>query len=580
MRVRVTVLVAAAVYLALGKGVGGSPSQGPTATSSTDKAGSPILAAMQDELARSMAELRLRDEPPPYFIAYEVAELASSRITAQLGAIVSDTLNRSGTLRVEVRVGDYTFDSSRFVVQGRGGVVPISGEAATSVTLDTDYDALRRQIWLLTDAVYKRAVTAFARKKAAFQNRAITESIPDFSKEPPVETVLLALEPIRDMGDWADRVRQISTAFASNTDLQTSEASVSQTRGTRYYINSEGFKVVAPIEYATVQISAETQADDGMVLQDRFETTEARLQDLPSVSALTARALEGAARLSAARTAPLGEEYTGPVLIEGEASAQLVAQTLVPLMLARRAPDADSIRLTQLVQGQVTPFLSRIGLRVLPDAFSVADTPSLTQYEGRPVPGSYVADDEGTRAQDVTLVEKGRLVTLLTDRTPNKNLSRSNGHGRGGNVQAGVFQMQSSLAVPAADMKAKYLELLKLQGKTFGYIVRVLDWDDTPGAGLKRGPIILHATKVSADGTESPVRGLRFADIPFASFKDIIEASRERRLQSYRAQGGAVVSLIVPDLMFEELEIQRLSDIAQKPPIVQSPLKDPTVRMP
>jgi hypothetical protein len=29
--------------------------------------------------------------------------------------------------------------------------------------------------------------------------------------------------------------------------------------------------------------------------------------------------------------------------------------------------------------------------------------------------------------------------------------------------------------------------------------------------------------------------------------------------------------------MFEELEIQRISDIAQKPPIVRSPLKDPTV---
>ncbi len=576
MHIRTAGIAAVALGLALGFE---SPSQGSAQTSS-DAAASPILAAMQDELARSMAELKLRDEPPPYFIAYEIDEVASSRITGQLGAIVSDTLNRSGTLRVEVRVGDYTFDSSRFVAQGRGGVVPISGEAAIGITLDKDYDALRRQIWLLTDAVYKRAVTAFARKKAAFQNRAVTESIPDFSKEAPVDTTLPGVEPVRDMGDWAERVKKISTAFASNADLQTSEVLVSNTRGTHYYINSEGFKTVAPIQFATVQISAETQADDGMVLQDRFEVTETSLQDLPTVSVLMARAAEGAARLSAARTAPLGEEYTGPVLIEGEASAQLTAQTLVPLMLARRAPDADSIRITQLVQAQVTPFLSRIGLRVLPDAFSVSDTPSLKQYEGKPIPGSYVADDEGTPAKDVTLVEKGRLVTLLTSRTPSKNLPRSNGHGRGGNVQAGVFQMQSAQAVPAAEMKAKYLELLKLQGKEFGYIVRVIDSDDSPGAGLARGPIILHATKVSIDGTEAPVRGLRFADIPFASFKDIIEASQERKLQSYRAQGGTIVSLIVPDLMFEELEIQRISDIAQKPPIVRSPLKDPTVTGP
>ena len=586
MRARPAVVVALTVAFVL---VADAPlvvfAQSPASTvaergpAASDSAASPILAAMQDELARSMAELKLRDEPPPYYIAYEVDEVASTRISAQLGAIVSDTLNRRGTLRVEVRVGDYTFDSSRFVAQGRGGLVPISGEAAIGITLDKDYDALRRQIWLLTDSVYKRAVTAFARKKAAFQNRAVTESIPDFSKEAPTETVQSGIEPVRDIGDWAERVRTVSTAFASNADLQTSEVSITDTRGTQYFINSEGFKVVSPIEFASVQITAETQAEDGMVLRDRYEVTEKRLQDLPSVAALTDRAREAAARLSAARTAPLGEEYTGPVLIEGEASAQLIAQTLVPLMLARRAPDADSLRVTQIVQGQVTPFLSRIGLRVLPDAFSVSDTPSLTEYEGRPVPGAYVADDEGMPAKDVSLVEKGRLVTLLTNRTPQKNLPRSNGHARGGNVQAGVFQVQSAQAVPAAEMKAKYIELLKLQGKTFGYIVRVLDADDSPGAGLSRGPIILHAMKISIDGTEEPVRGLRFADIPFASFKDILEASQERRLQSYRAQ-GAVVSLIVPDLMFEELEIQRITDIAQKPPIVRSPLKDPTITTP
>ena len=73
------------------------------------------------------------------------------------------------------------------------------------------------------------------------------------------------------------------------------------------------------------------------------------------------------------------------MLIEGEASADLVTQSLVPLMLARRAPDADNPRAVQAAQSQVTPFLTRIGLRVLPDAFSVSDTPSLAQYGGKPV---------------------------------------------------------------------------------------------------------------------------------------------------------------------------------------------------
>jgi len=113
-------------------------------------------------------------------------------------------------------------------------------------------------------------------------------------------------------------------------------------------------------------------------------------------------------------------------------------------MLARRPADTDQgFGRGGGGQAQVTPFLTRIGLRVMADAFSVSDTPSLKQFDGRPVAGSYVVDDEAVRAKDVTLVENGRLVTLLTSRTPQRRLLQSNGHGRSGGAQAGVVQVKS-----------------------------------------------------------------------------------------------------------------------------------------
>ena len=88
---------------------------------------SPLLAAMQDEMQRSMAELRMKGEPAPYYIEYEIDDLASMRAVARLGGVVDDLADRSRTLQVEVRVGDYAFDSSRFVTQDRGaGVVPVA----------------------------------------------------------------------------------------------------------------------------------------------------------------------------------------------------------------------------------------------------------------------------------------------------------------------------------------------------------------------------------------------------------------------------------------------------------------------
>jgi TldD protein len=202
----------------------------------------------------------------------------------------------------------------------------------------------------------------------------------------------------------------------------------------------------------------------------------------------------------------------------------------------------------------------------------VSDTPSLKQHEGRSVAGTYVVDDEGVLAKDVTLVEKGRLVTLLTSRTPQKNLLQSNGHGRGGNVQPGVLQVRSTQAIPMSQLKQKYLDLLKVQDKPFGYIVRsIAGPGEVPGGG-GGGPIILDVMKVTPDGKEEPVRGLRFGDVPSTAFRDILEASEERTLLNYRINVATAASVIAPGLIFEELEVQRTREISQKPPVVSSPL--------
>ena len=202
---------------------------------------------------------------------------------------------------------------------------------------------------------------------------------------------------------------------------------ISQIHGTRYYLNSEGFKTVAPIQITSLTMYGEAQAGDGMPVRQTFSEVGRTLADLPPAADLIARARQIAADVDAARAAPIGEEFAGPVLIEGIGSAQFVAETLVQMMQARRPPDAENPR---MAQAPSSPFLNRTGLRVMADAFNASDTPSLTHFEGKPLAGSYAVDDEGMRAKDVTLVEKGRLATLLTSRVPQKNFPRSNGHGR------------------------------------------------------------------------------------------------------------------------------------------------------
>jgi predicted Zn-dependent protease len=529
---------------------------------------SPTLAAMQDEMKRSMAELRLKGEAAPYYIAYEVLDRTMSDVSGRLGAIVENPPRRTRTLRVEVRVGDYTFDSSRFVVQGFGGGAGLTGETVIA-PLDDDYDAMRREIWITTDSAYKRAITMFARKKAAFQNRTASDPIPDYSQEAPVETILPGVARPQADPTVVARVKQSSAVFDLHPDVDLSEVAIARTHGTRYYLNSEGFKTVAPIQLASLSMFAEAQAGDGMPVRQTFSTVERTVADLPGVAELVARAGELAAAVAAVRAAPIGEEFAGPVMIEGMGGAQFIAETLVQMMQAWRPPDTENPRMGQ---ASPSPFLNRTGLRVMADVFAASDTPSMTHFEGKPLAGSYAVDEEGVRAEDVRLVEKGRLVTLLTGRVPQKHFLRSNGHGRSNTVLAGVFQVESAQAVPASELKSKYLELLKAQDREFGYIVRGVRADGQGGAG---GPGIDAIFRVSLDGRETPVRGMRFGAVSPVAFRDLSEASKERFVYSYRAGATSAVSVIAPSLIFEELEIQRIREILQKPPVVPSPLRIP-----
>jgi hypothetical protein len=142
-------------------------------------------------------------------------------------------------------------------------------------------------------------------------------------------------------------------------------------------------------------------------------------------------------------------------------------------------------------------------------------------------------------------------------------------------VLAGVFQIESAQAIPALELKEKYIALLKAQDKTFGYIVRGVRSDGQAGAA---GPGIDSIVKVTLDGKETPVRGMRFGAVSPMAFRDLAEASQERTVFSYRAGATSVVSVIAPNLIFEELEVQRVRDILQRRPVVPSPLEQENMK--
>src|SRR5258707_910281 len=176
----------------------------------------------------------------------------------------------------------------------------------------------------------------------------------------------------------------------------------------------------------------DTLANDGMPLSHFYASYAPKPADLPKVDAVCKGLNVSASELMALRAAPSAQDYTGPVLFEARAAAPLLAQVLGPAMNGSRPPLAFQPVVEQMLSGLggKSDWSGRIGSRVLPPTVSLVDEPSAKDFHGTPLLGGYAVDNEGVRAQKVTVVEKGKLTELLMARRPSPDSDRSNCHRR------------------------------------------------------------------------------------------------------------------------------------------------------
>lgn len=67
---------------------------------------------MQAELDREKDQLQLPGTQKPYFIEYRIDDFSTYELLANYGALVREESGHQRIVRVTVRVGDYTTDSS------------------------------------------------------------------------------------------------------------------------------------------------------------------------------------------------------------------------------------------------------------------------------------------------------------------------------------------------------------------------------------------------------------------------------------------------------------------------------------
>jgi len=550
----------------------------------------PILRAMKDELERARS-LRVVGDPP-YYVEYSLDDSEMFSVNASFGAIVSDRSDRMRHPRVRIRVGDPKLDNSHHIYSD---VYRGARYDPAQFPLDDNYESFRLGFWLATDRAYKQALEALARKKASLKNITVTEQLGDFHPAPPVNMILPAPGKLPDVAPWRDLVKQASALFSSHPIALSAEVSASTSTTNSYFVNSEGSEIRYPDNLSSFRVRASGLAADGSVIRDYAEFLAADLSKLPPRDELIRATTKVAENLRDIAKASDLENYSGPVLFDGSSGPQIMAEVMARNLTYTRRPVTDPDRPLNLQTGE---FEGRLGSRVLPEWMDVVDDPTQKEWRGTILLGHYPVDSDGIVPKPLTLVEKGVLKTYYAGRQPLQGVEGPNGHARlpgglGNNIPLpGNLFVRASQSLAPSDMRKKLIDLCKQRNKPFGILIRKMDFPSTAaldelrrigggtqGRAISR-PLLIY--KVSLDGKEELVRGVRFRGLNARALKDIVAASDDLYVFSYlenaapfvHMDGGGYVaptSIVAPALLFDDLELEKIPGELPKPPIVAPP---------
>ena len=448
---------------------------------------------------------------------------------------------------------------------------------------------LRRFLWLGTDTVYKSAVEAISRKRAALRNLSVTEQINDFARAEPVKA-LGQLRPLAiDEEDWTKRVRALSGIFDRYPEVRSSSVDLEAGQGGTYLVNSEGAEIRTPEGTTYMRVRASAQAPDGMTVRDSavFHALDPTRMALEPEMRRAAATVAG--NVVALSKAPRGEDYSGPVLFEGVAAAQLFAEILGKNFALPRRPVMEPGRPGSSPTSELE---GRQGARILPEGFTITDDPTQKEWRGRPLFGSYEIDREGIPARPLQLVDKGVLKGFLLTRQPVRGFEGSNGRARlpgsYGAQAAAISNLFVSAAetVPPAELKKQLLETVRSRNKPYGILVRKMDYPSSASfdearrllSGGQSGssrpvsmPLLVY--KVYPDGREELVRGLSFGEASLRDLRDVSAAGRDTSVLSRTSSSGAPApfSVVAPEVLFPELELRPDGGATPKPALLSNP---------
>ncbi len=558
-------------------------SQG-TSTKLTEEKLDTNFDALLDELHRSLKLLKLPGHDAPYFLSYNLYESIDFSVEGNLGAIVTRSGKQDRSLFPIVKVGSYKLDNSNFDSTDYSEAISTKSD---TTPIDENYMGLRKSVWLSTDLKYKQAIKYLEEKKALLLERNLGTTLDDYSPAAPFHLMNKSRSMKLNKDAWTDKVRELSSVFLEFPTLRNSWVRFDERILNVWLVNSEGTIARNGECSARYQAFANIQTKEGELISDGLEALARDEDNLPSVDQIKDEIRKLGKRLTEIVAAPMGEDYDGPVLFEGQAAAEFLASSLAPNIVAKR----DHLSNFSNTMPTTNPLGRKLGKRIMPTFISVIDDPFMRTWKSKQLFGGYDIDEEGVQPQKVDIVQNGILKAFCSGRTPTKYTKTSNGHG----VISDETSQNSVLLLTSTKTKTnkELLKTLRLLGEEAGlpYVIVVRRIDNTqreafssddlnstfiinsstPTTLMLPNPIVVFKVDTRS-GKEEQIRGMKFAPTNLRILKDIVAAGNDADAYPVEQTSNNYTHLVTPSLLVRELEMVKSEGTSQKPPVTPSPL--------
>lgn len=542
----------------------------PTVVSAQDL----LLDVLQKENFREFSELKKQDIPA-YFISYRVADQTSLSIVSSFGLL--DRIQRSKTrqLTTMMRVGSPELDNFH-ELPGMNPYMQVTSPPLLPVV--DDEAAIRQVLWQATNENYFQAVQRLTQIKGKIPvNVAQEDKSLDFIEGQPVKYFEQPLKVAIDKSleeKLVSKLKLYSKVFSGSKEISNCQVQLSVIFKRDYFVSSSGSKIVENHPQINLNIIGSSLASDGMEMQLYKNYFATSLKDLPKDDVVLKDANDLVNKLVALRIAPVVDPFSGPALMSGKAAGVFFHEIFGHRVEASRMKSENDAQ----------TFKSKVGQQVVNKNLTIIFDPTMTEFKGFNLAGSYNYDDFGVKSQKVTAVKKGILTDFLTCNSPITGFLKSNGHGR---AQTGLqpvsrqsnLLVESDMLLSESDLKKQFIEEVKKQNLSFGYYFKEVSGGSTMNNRVAPNAftvIPLEVYKVFADGKpDQLVRGISLVGTPLAMFSEIEAVGGEYGLFNGTCgaeSGGVPVSSVCPMMFVKKIEIQKRQKSSNIKPILDSPL--------